>query len=217
MATKKEAKSPVSDKDWGLIEADYRAGIKTLRQMASEHGITEGAIRKRAKREDWERDLEAKIREKADALVRNEAVRSEVREQNRVPEKDIVEANAVLQATIRREQRKDIQRSRKLVMSLLDELEEQTDNRELYKQLGELMFKPDDKGVDKLNELYQKVISLGGRTSTMKSLAESLKTLVGLEREAFGIDDKNGPGTENPLAQVLEQIASSPNSRLQVK
>ena len=43
--------------DWERIELDYRAGIKTLRQIAGENGITEGAIRKRAKRDDWDRDL----------------------------------------------------------------------------------------------------------------------------------------------------------------
>jgi hypothetical protein len=43
--------------DWERIELDYRAGVKTLRQIAAEHGITHGAINKRAKRDGWERDL----------------------------------------------------------------------------------------------------------------------------------------------------------------
>mgnify|MGYP001581759619 CR=1 FL=1 len=42
---------------WERIELDYRAGIKSLRQIAAEQGISEGAIRKRAKRDDWSRDL----------------------------------------------------------------------------------------------------------------------------------------------------------------
>ena len=36
--------------DWEKIELDYRAGIKTLREIASEHGLSDGAVRKRAKR-----------------------------------------------------------------------------------------------------------------------------------------------------------------------
>lgn len=206
---------------WENIEADYRVGIKSLRQIASENGITEGAIRKRAKKEDWERDLAAKVQAKAEALVRKEAVRAEVRNQTRVPESEIIEANATAIADIQLTQRKDIHRGRKLVMSLLDELEEQTGNIELYKQLGELLHSPDDKGVDKLNELYHKVISLGGRTSTMKSLADSLKTLVTLEREAYGISEaqkveltgKDG----GPLGLLMQQIAESPNNRLKIK
>lgn len=179
--------------DWEAVEIDFRSGIKTLRQIGEEQGVSHVAIKKRADKEGWVRDLAAKIRAKADALVTKDAVTSEVTKEKKVTENEAIEANAELQARIRREQRKDISRGRKLVMSLLDELEEQTDNIGLYKQLGELLFAPDDKGADKLNELYHKVISLGGRTSTMKSLAESLKTLVALEREAFGIDDKRAP------------------------
>ena len=35
--------------DWEKIEVDYRAGVKTLREIADEHNITHGAINKRAK------------------------------------------------------------------------------------------------------------------------------------------------------------------------
>ena len=35
--------------DWEKIELDYRAGIKTLRQIADENGVTHGAVNKRAK------------------------------------------------------------------------------------------------------------------------------------------------------------------------
>lgn len=42
--------------DWERIEIDYRAGLLSLREMAAKHGpLTEGAIRKRAKRDGWER------------------------------------------------------------------------------------------------------------------------------------------------------------------
>jgi hypothetical protein len=177
--------------DWEGIELAYRAGVKTLRDIGSEFGVSHTAIKKRAERDGWVRDLSAKIKAKADALVSKDAVSKEVSMETKIAEQEVVEANAELQARIRREQRKDISRSRKLVMSLLDELEEQTENIELYEQLGELLYAPDEKGSDKLNELYRKVISLGGRTSTMKQLAESLKTLVALEREAFGIDDRS--------------------------
>ncbi|MNK86991.1 hypothetical protein D3C87_1069170 [compost metagenome] len=60
--------SKKSGADWPVIEADYRAGIKSLRQIASQQGVSEGAIRKRAKKEDWQRDLAAKIQAKAEAL-----------------------------------------------------------------------------------------------------------------------------------------------------
>ena len=40
--------------DWPAIEADYRAGILTLRAISEAHpGVTHQAIAKRAKRDDW--------------------------------------------------------------------------------------------------------------------------------------------------------------------
>jgi hypothetical protein len=173
--------------DWERIECDYRAGLLSVREIAASQGITHGAINKRAKRDAWTRDLAAKIKAKADALVSKREVSSLVSAERVATENAIVDANAQVIANIRIAHRTDINRSRKLVMGLLGELEEQTENIDLYRQLGELMQAPDDKGVDKLNELYHKVISLGGRTSTMKSLSDSLKTLVTLEREAYGL------------------------------
>ena len=48
--------------DWESIEKEYRAGIRALRDIASEFGVAESAIRKRAGTEDWIRDLSAKIK-----------------------------------------------------------------------------------------------------------------------------------------------------------
>jgi hypothetical protein len=54
--------------DWELIEADYRTGPLSLREIASKAGITEGAIRKRAKKFGWVR------KEAAPNLVRSSGV-----------------------------------------------------------------------------------------------------------------------------------------------
>ncbi len=58
---------------WERIEPDYRAGSKSLRQIAAEQGISEEAIRKRAKRDDWSRDLLERIQDKAEQLLRKDA------------------------------------------------------------------------------------------------------------------------------------------------
>jgi len=194
------------DIDWIAIEREYRAGIKSVRALASEFGVTEGAIRKRARKDDWQRDLAPKIRAKADDLVRTATVRSVVRTENAISERVLVEVNAQVQTDIILSHRKDIQRARKVTMSLLSELEHQTDNLDLYDQLAELLLAPDEKGVDKRNELFNKVISLSGRSSTMKTLADSLKSLIALEREAFGVDQKEN-GSENGVEAVLKRIA----------
>ena len=183
--------------DWERIELDYRAGIKTLRQIADENGITHGAINKRAKRDGWERDLSEKINAKADALVSKAAVSSLVSTESRAAEKQVVDANAQAVANVRLAHRRDIQRARKLTNSLLDELEQQTDPDTLVmlRELGELLRSEDDNGQDRRNDLYQKVISLSERSKTLKTLADSLRVMVDMERQAFGMDAKGGSNT----------------------
>jgi len=55
--------------DWEAVEKQYRAGVRTLRDIAEEHGCSHVAIQKKAAKEGWTRDLGAKIRAAADALV----------------------------------------------------------------------------------------------------------------------------------------------------
>lgn len=181
------SKPEKADVDWERIETLYRTNAASLREIAADHGISEGAIRKRAKRDEWVRDLADKVRSKADSLVRKDLVRGEVRTDPQ-SEKQAVDVEAQVQARIRISHRSDIGRYRALCMSLLSELEAQTGDVSALVQLGEMLRSENDNGVDKLNDIYRAVIGLPERTKTMKALAESLKVLIGLEREAFGIE-----------------------------
>lgn len=216
-APEKVAGIPTPMADWEKIELDYRAGIKTLRQIADENGITHGAINKRAKRDGWERDLSEKIQKKADALVSKAAVSKLVSKEEKVSERLTVDANARAVADVRLAHRKDIHRARRLTNSLLDELEKQTDPDTLamLEDLGEMLRREDDKGVDKKNDLYNKVISLGERSKTMKTLAESLQKLVDMERTAFGMESaaaEQAPGAAGyvpPSIRIVHVQAKS--------
>lgn len=192
--------------DWDAVERDYRAGILSLREIASIQGITHGAINKRAKRDGWTRDLAAKIKAKADELVSREAVSTSVSTEKAVTEREIIEANAQRIAQVRGEHRGDINRARTLSMALLAELEAQTKNVPELVRLGEILRNENDNGQDKLNDVYMAVISLPERTKTLKALAESLKHLIGLEREAYGINVDTGAEQNNALGQLLGMI-----------
>jgi len=174
--------------DWERIEAEYRAGVLSLREISSRHeGVNHVAIARKAKKEGWVRDLRNKIINLADDLVTKQTVTASVTKEASVTEKSVVEANAQAIADVRLSHRADISRNKKLCLNLLEELESQTINRELYEQLGELLSAPDEKGVDKLNELYRKVVSTPSRIDSMKKLADTIRTLITLEREAWGI------------------------------
>ena len=215
-AAKKAAGAAVPPKaqpDWERIELDYRAGIKTLRQIADEHGITHGAINKRARRDGWERDLSGKINAKADALVSKALVSTPVSTESKIAERQVIEAAATAVADIRLAHRSDIRRARNLTNSLLAELEAQTDPSTLamLHELGEMLRNEDDNGQDRRNDLYMKVISLSERSKTMKTLADSLRVVVDMERTAFSMDKDQGPAAD-PLTSLLKTITSGTGS-----
>jgi len=66
--------------DWVQIYKDYRLGVLSIRHIARSRDITEGAIRKRAKREGWERDLGDIVRRLArEMLLKEDAEEARVR------------------------------------------------------------------------------------------------------------------------------------------
>ncbi len=211
-----QAKPPRKQIDWEAVEIQYRAGIRSLKDIGAEFGVSDAAIIKRAKRDSWARDLKAKILARADAKVSAAVVSAEVSARTKLNERETIERASDEIASVRLGQRKDIQRSRSIVMRLFDELELQAgpENASLLEELGELLRKEDDKGQDKLNDLYQKIISLPGRAKTMKDLGESLRVLVGLERQAFGMDDKD-TSPADAFTKMLQAITGGGSSSFQ--
>ena len=159
------------------------------------------------------RDLFAKIKAKSDAMVTQAMVTEQVTPVTIKRDQEIIEDAATQLTYVRLNQRKDIQRSRKIAMSLFDELEMMVgqENVKLLEMLGELMWSPDDKGNDKVNDLYMKIISMPGRVKSMKDLSDTLKTLIALERQAFGLDDENNKPVD-ALTALLERVSTGNSS-----
>ena len=184
--------------DYDRIEPGWRAGLLSPRQLASiytqETGdkVSHAAIIKHFTGQGIPRDLSAKIRAKSDAMVTQAMVTEKVTPETRKRDRQIVDDAADVLTSVRLSHRTDIQRARGITMRLLEELEYQTgaENVYLLEQMGELLRNDDDKGQDKLNDLYHKIISLPERAKTMKSLADSLRVTVDLQRQAFGMDAK---------------------------
>lgn len=191
--------------DWERVELDYRAGIMTLREMGALHSVSEGAIRKRAKRDNWSRDLNTKIKMRADELVRKEEVRKAVRSESAVSEVRQVEIGAELIKDIKLGQRSRVTKATLLTERLIEELEAITDNKELFEQLGEILHNPED---TRMSEAYHKVIGLQGRIKMNKELSDTMKTLIAIENQAFGINDETGEESyEDRLARLMEAKA----------
>lgn len=193
--------------DWEAIESAYRAGVMSIREIASQYEITHQAISKRAKKEGWERDLKAKVKARAENLVAKREVASLVATEKAISERQLIEANAEVIANVRMEHRGDIRRARELTNNLFDELSAECADVPALRKLGELMFSPDDNGRDKLNEIYHSIISLPERVKSAKSLSETFKNLVGLERQAYGLDDVQPNKTASLLSELMDDLS----------
>jgi hypothetical protein len=197
------------DVDWEAIERDYRAGVLSLREISKKHGMAPSSghaqIKRHADKADppWERDLQAKVQAKAESIVRKRVLREDQLTAGRVLEPAIIEANAQAIATVRVAHRDDIGQARVLSSKLRQHLEHVAANPELYADLGVLMRRPDDKGLDKLNDIYMATIQLPAQVKMIKDLASAMDSLIGLEREAWSIGvDKEG-GETGSLSRSL--------------
>jgi len=191
--------------DWEAVRKDYCAGIKTDRQIGSEQMVSHTAIQRRAKKEGWTRDLAERIRKKADTEVAKKAVAKEIA---LATEKEVVEANAAIQVQVRLSHRTDIQRYRVICNKLAEELELGTDGAEFLEQLAELIT-ADDRSTQRYQAMM-KAISLPSRVGSMEKLATTLKTLITLEREAFGIDSREGGNDDKPVEERVRTYSQNP-------
>lgn len=199
----------MSTPDWEAIESAYRAGLLSTREIAAQYGVSHTAINKRARKESWDRDLQAKIKARADTLVSKREVSRQVSIEKVETERQLVEASAEIIANVRMEHRGDIRRAREITSALFDELGAECADVDALRKLGEIMVYPDDKGRDKLNEIYHSIIGMPERVKLLKALSEALKNLIGLEREAYSIKEDE-PASVNKGTSLNDFYDSNP-------
>jgi hypothetical protein len=191
--------------DWEAVEMRYRTGTESLRTIAASFDITEGAIRRRAKAEEWTRDLQKKVQQATEALLIRKSCTQDVRTEGQA-----IAVEAEMRSEVVIGHRAGLRRLRVLRDNLTTEIETVTDDLANHEKLADLLDEsgPDENGrwkQDKLNERYRRVISLSGRVDDVKKLAEIDEKIRKGEREAFGID--KGEGESSPLDAVLKKLA----------
>jgi hypothetical protein len=205
----KQAKTQV---DWEAIERSFRSGLHTLREIASRHpGTNHVAIARRAKKEGWQQNLQARIQAKAEELVTRADVTGGVTN-NPVTEAQIVDAGAEKVAAVLINQRKNIARLMTIAAMQMDELEASSgvEQAACLRELGDRLRNEDDNGRDRLNDVYHAIISLPERSKTAKQLADTLRIAIELERKAYKMDEvRTG---DDPLTALIKRINSGVGS-----
>ena len=198
------ARLPDKAGNWAYAQAQFEVGIASIRSIALDIGATDSAVSNRATRLGWLRDpLARKALQEAREAKDAEAYRAE-RDKLRT---EVISITAVMQSTVLVEHRSDIKAARKIVSQLLAELSTVTTGVTTFAELGEALRSEDDRGRDKLNDIYLRVISLPDRVAGINTLATALKTLVLLERQAYGISGLiEDPDAVRPPAEVTRGL-----------
>lgn len=186
--------------DWEAMEPDWRAGIKTKKQLSEEYGVSRAAIDKHWSALGIERDLTDRIRATAKSKVTRATVTRTVTPETRVTEQEVIETNADILAAKQIEHRKDIPQKRDLVNRLFAELDAMTEGKELMEKLRLALEQGE---MDRLAELAGKVGSLPSRIKGVSDLVNAYKALIALERQAFGIEESR---PADPLGELLEKV-----------
>lgn len=202
MAADPKEKRPQTD--WEAIEKEYRAGMLSEAEIARQHKISRAAIQKRAKKNGWSRDLSEKVRQEISTRL--------VAEGLQVPrDAATVEQAAERGVALVREHRKDIGTARTVASTLLEELQSASLNVEELEDLilehteapsGEAETKAQEAARLRKRDKMLAAIALPARAQTLNNLANALKTVIGLERQAFGIDAPDGGKANEPPPDI---------------
>ena len=191
------------DCDWEEIERLYRADLRTNAQLARDFDIHATTITRRVKKYGWKRDLKNRIKERANALVQERAVKK------LESDDQTIEENAQLTANVRLSHRADINAARSLSMLLLDDLKAQigADNRARLEDLFIAALKANAIDESAL-EAYERVTSVSSHIKSMKEWSEVATKLITLERQAYGLDDVDSSPVD-ALTTLLHSIAAN--------
>lgn len=144
-----EKKQPI---DWASIEKDYTGTTRSIREIASWFSISEGAIRKRAKKEGWERPEKPGGSQEDAGAYRAEIIPPKASDAPKIDEV--------------------IGRGRNLADRLLDELDAET----MHRGEMETIITMSEEDPARRQALLQ-AVSLPTRAKTLQTLALALKTM----------------------------------------
>jgi hypothetical protein len=165
--------------DWEAINGLYRAGLLSVRAIAERHKISDTAIRSKAKKNGWTRDLTDQVRQAAN----NKLVRTEVRTRGSQAEPrtddQIIEEAATEVAYVVLAHRVDLAQWRSISNKLchaLQDIEVTEDN------IGD----------------FSRSLNAG--------VDAQLKVIKG-ERQAYNLDTDDGDKTVDALGSLMDELS----------
>lgn len=166
--------------DWEAIEREVRAGQISLKEIARQNDCSDTAIRKKIKKEGWQRSLAKQVREK----VHENLVRAEVRNPN-ANDKEIINQTAERGAQVVLLHRQDLRALRIVESNLIHELNANPTKLYITQFQGEIIERTIG-------------LTVAEKAQAANNLANVQHKRMQLERQAFNIDEDGGTSENKP-------------------
>lgn len=174
--------------DWAAIEAAFRAGKLSNRQIAERFEVSESAIRSRANKAKWVRTAHESAHQRA-----------------HVPVQEILPPIDQMARPMRpAERREHVEHAREIAGRMLDELDTVTSHVGELEQLIEIETEDDENG--RRRAAMMKAISLPARSMTLKTIMQALA----VAKEVAGVGIGVGKKEE---AKAKAQEAAKPGNK----
>lgn len=148
--------------DWEAIEREYRAGQLSLREIAIQFNVSHPGIVRRAKSYGWSRDLSKRVRQRVTAQL----VTNDVTITNAGNEEEIINQAASRALEVIKLHREDSKKQQDIIRRLMKILDERINTPDLKPTMDDVRY-------------------CGG---IMRDCSQAFSKLVGIERQAYGID-----------------------------
>lgn len=205
--------------NWVKVEKAYIAGILPVTRIAKQCGLSDTAIRKRAAKHGWKRDLTARVRARTAeklTLAMAEPFGSSLPprapgERTAADDEETIEQAALTQVAVVREHSGSIRRGIEITSRLMHELDVTTTKND------ELMDMIQGESDEKRRLGAMRAISLPGRAAVMRDLAQAARVWINLERQAFRISDDRSKEMPSAIQEMSEdELRASIMEDLQV-
>jgi predicted DNA-binding protein YlxM (UPF0122 family) len=164
--------------DWEAIQREYRAGILSVREIASIFHISHTAINKQVKKNPdyWKRDLTQRVKEEVSRKIVSDEV-------SNADEETIIKQASDRAIEVIRQHRTAITKLAEIEASFANELQ----------------------GLSKKDKTEEgKPVALSTKVSTLLSLVTASEKRVKMERQAFGItDESKGDGDQITVIPIV--------------
>lgn len=181
--------------DWELIEREYRTGRFSLTQLEKRHGVHRSNISRRAKKDNWEKDLTDRVRERTQQKITKASLSPEAQAAFDNDDDQIVEHAANENAAVVKGHRKNLERWRGIAERFAELLENQLAEGKIKVELPT--------GVTEIDIPLEYVGKCMGHGT------QALDRVIKLERQNYGLDANDKDEGVKTFEELMAEVAPS--------